>query len=204
MYSRNIGNLMMSPLRPLEFVAALMLMSLIRLAIGVHAGHRHGRRCSSASISGASAWRSAAFFANLILTSWSVGLVVCGLLLRNGLGAEALAWSIMFLLLPLACVYYPVAVLPGWLQPIAWLLPPTYVFEGLRALLTEQRFRGDLMARGLAINVVLFSAAVLAAFLALLRQRPPARERCCRWANDALKCGCLLPCTLPYVRRAAS
>ena len=35
MYARNMGNLMMSPLRPVEFVAALMIMSIIRLAIGM-------------------------------------------------------------------------------------------------------------------------------------------------------------------------
>jgi ABC-2 type transport system permease protein len=73
----------------------------------------------------------------------------------------------MFALMPLACVYYPVRVLPHWLQHISWLLPPTYVFEGMRALLTEQVFRADLMASALAINVVLLVAS-FAAFLALL------------------------------------
>ena len=95
------------------------------------------------------------FFANLLLTSWSVGLVVSGFLLRHGLGAEELAWSFMFLLLPLCCVYYPVAVLPGWLQPVSWALPPTYVFEGLRAALNEGVVRTDLMVEALAINACL-------------------------------------------------
>jgi ABC-2 type transport system permease protein len=107
------------------------------------------------------------FFANLIFTSWSVGLLVAGLLLRNGLGAEGLAWTFMFIMLPLACVYYPVAVLPGWLQPLAWALPPTYVFEGLRALLTDHVFRVDLMLEALAINVVLLALGT-ASFLVLL------------------------------------
>src|SRR3712207_8761664 len=49
--------------------------------------------------------------------------------------AENMAWTIMFLLMPLACVYYPVSILPSWLQALAWALPPTYVFEGMRALL---------------------------------------------------------------------
>ena len=53
----------------------------------------------------------------------------------------------MFLFMPLTCVYYPVATLPGWLQPAAWVLPPTYVFEGMRALLIDQVFRADLMLR---------------------------------------------------------
>ena len=49
----------------------------------------------------------AAFFLNLILTSWSIGLVASGMVLKKGLGAEGLAWSMTFLLLPLCCVYYP-------------------------------------------------------------------------------------------------
>ena len=53
-----------------------------------------------------------AFFINLMLTSWAVGIFVSGLVLRNGLGAENLAWSIMFLFMPLTCVYYPVTTLP--------------------------------------------------------------------------------------------
>ena len=73
----------------------------------------------------------------------------------------------MFLLLPLTCVYYPVAVLPHWLQWVAWVLPPTYVFEGMRALLIEHVFRSDLMLQALALNIVLFAAAA-GAFLWLL------------------------------------
>jgi ABC-2 type transport system permease protein len=68
----------------------------------------------------------------------------------------------------LACVYYPVSVLPLWLQYVAWSLPPTYVFEGMRALLTDHVFRADLMLEALLINVVLFIAS-FAIFLALLR-----------------------------------
>jgi ABC-2 type transport system permease protein len=70
--------------------------------------------------------------------------------------------------MPLACIYYPVTVLPQWLQYVAWTLPPTYVFEGMRALLIDHVFRTDLMVSALAINAVLFIAS-FAAFLALLR-----------------------------------
>jgi ABC-2 type transport system permease protein len=74
----------------------------------------------------------------------------------------------MFIFLPLTCVYYPVAVLPGWLQHVAWALPPTYVFEGMRALLIDHAFRSDLMLQALGLNVVFFTAGALA-FLALLK-----------------------------------
>jgi ABC-2 type transport system permease protein len=166
MWARNMGNLMMSPLRPIEFVIALMTMSLVRLAIGMVpvtllAITFFGFNLYALGLA------LGAFFANLIFTSWSVGIVVSGLVLRNGMGAEGLAWTIMFLLLPLACVYYPVSTLPGFLQVVAWLLPPTYVFEGLRALLIEHVFRADLMVQALALNMLYFLASVFV-FLRLL------------------------------------
>jgi ABC-2 type transport system permease protein len=166
MYARNLGNLMISPLRPSEFVAALMIMSLVRLAIGMLPVTLLAIWFFGFNLWGLG-FALAAFFANLMLTGWAVGIFVSGLVLRNGLGAETFAWSIMFLLLPLACVYYPVAVLPVWLQHVAWALPPTYVFEGMRALVMEHTFRADLMIQALGVNAVLFSLAV-AAFLALL------------------------------------
>ena len=170
MYARNMGNLMMSPLRPVEFVAALMIMSIIRLAIGMVPVS-----LLAIAFFGFNLWglglALAVFFLNLILTSWAIGILVAGLLLRNGLGAESLAWTFMFLFLPLTCVYYPVAVLPAWMQPVAWALPPTYVFEGMRALLINHVFRADLMIEAFAINVGLFAAAAGAFFLLLASAR---------------------------------
>ena len=167
MYARNLGNIMISPLRPVEFVASLMIMSLVRLSIGMVPV-----TLLAIGFFGFNLWSLgfalAAFFVNLILTSWSIGIFVSGLLLRNGMGAESLAWTIMFLFLPLTCVYYPVAVLPHWLQYVAWALPPTYVFEGMRALLIDHVFRADLMLQALAFNAALFAAASIA-FLLLLR-----------------------------------
>jgi ABC-2 type transport system permease protein len=167
MWARNLGNLMMSPLRPVEFVSALMIMSIVRLAIGLVPVSLLAIVFFGFNLYGLGL-ALAAFFGNLMLTSWAVGIFVSGLVLRNGLGAENMAWTIMFIFLPLTCVYYPVAILPGWLQVVAWALPPTYVFEGMRALLIEQTFRADLMIWSLALNIVLFSAGVLA-FLGLLK-----------------------------------
>jgi ABC-2 type transport system permease protein len=167
MWARNLGNLLMSPLKPIEFLLALMVMSLIRLAIGVIpmtllAMMFFGFNFYSIG------FPLIAFFCNLIFTSWSVGIFVSGLVLRHGLGAESIVWTLMFGIMPLACIYYPVSVLPYWLQHVAWALPPTYVFEGMRALLTEHVFRTDLMMDALAINAVLIVAS-FAVFLALLR-----------------------------------
>jgi ABC-2 type transport system permease protein len=167
MYARNMGNLMMSPLRPIELVLALMIQSIIRLSIGM------------VPVSLLAIWffdfnlwamglALAVFFMNLLLTSWAIGIIVSGILLRHGLGAENMAWGFMFLMLPFTCVYYPVSVLPSWLQIVAWVLPPTYVFEGMRALLINNVFRADLMLQSFALNAVIFAIGV-AVFMVLLR-----------------------------------
>lgn len=158
MWSRNLPNILMSPLRPVEFVAALIAMSLIRLIVGVVPV-----TLMAIAFFGFNLWALglafAAFFVTLMLFAWSIGLLVSGILLRYGLGAENLVWSLMFFVQPLGCVYYPVTTLPAWLQPIAWMLPPTYVFEGLRSVLIDHVMRWDLMFAGLAIDAALFALA---------------------------------------------
>jgi ABC-2 type transport system permease protein len=120
MWARILGNLMMSPLKPIEFLISLMIMSLIRLAIGVIPMTLLALFFFDFNFF-AIGLPLIAFFCNLIFTSWSVGIFVSGLVLRNGLGAESIVWTLMFGLMPLACIYYPVAVLPTWLQYIAWM-----------------------------------------------------------------------------------
>jgi ABC-2 type transport system permease protein len=165
-WSRNLGHLMMSPLRPAELVAALVLVSLIKLLVAmvpvaVLAYAFFGFNVLSLGLA------FAAFFANLVLMSWSLGLVSTGVVLRWGLGAESFAWLIVFVFLPLCCVYYPVSTLPAWLQPVALALPPTYVFEGLRAIVLRGDIVADLMVKALALNALYFAAgsATFAYFL---------------------------------------
>jgi ABC-2 type transport system permease protein len=160
MWSRNLANLFISPLRPGEFLVALMVMSVVRLIVGVLPV-----TLLAIWFFGFNLWSLGlglgAFFANLLLTAWAFGALVSGLIVRNGLGAEGLAWTLMFLLLPLCAVFYPVEILPPALQWVAWSLPPTYVFEGLRAILIDHVFRFDLMLWALAINLVLLSIATV-------------------------------------------
>src|SRR5258708_13325567 len=153
MWACNFRILIISPLRPVEFVIALMVMSVIRLAVGFVPV-----TFLAILFFGFNLWdlglALVVFFANLFFTAWAVGMLCSGLVMRNGLGAEGLTWSMMFILLPLTCVYYPVTTLPVWVQPIAWALPPTAVFEGMRALVVDQVFRADLMWWALGLNVL--------------------------------------------------
>lgn len=171
-WSRNIGNLLVSPLRPAELAAALVAASLARTLIGVGGAAALALALFDFSIF-ALGLPLAAFFVNLIALGWSLGLIVSGLVLRFGQGAEGLAWALVFLIQPVSGVYYPIAVLPGWLQPAAWALPSSHVFEGMRAILIDGAFRADLLVNAAALNAVWLSAG-LGGFLFIVRQ---ARER---------------------------
>jgi ABC-2 type transport system permease protein len=153
MWSRNLGNLLTSPLRPYELVLALSLWSIIRLGVSmvpvaIAAFFLFGFNLLGLGLA------LAAFFCVLVLTSWSLGLISAGVILRYGLGAEELAWSLAFLLLPLCCVYYPVSALPDWLQPVALALPPTHVFEGMRSILLHDTFDAADLWWALGLNAV--------------------------------------------------
>ncbi len=139
MYSRNLGNLFVSPLRLYEFIAGQLTMSVLRTLIGV------GGACVFAWLLFRYSIFSlglplVAFFALLLAFGWSIGLAVSAMILRYGLGAEELAWAAIFLVAPVSGVYYPIAVLPGWLQHVAWALPSAHVFEGMRSVLLQGEF----------------------------------------------------------------
>ncbi len=172
MWSRNLGHLFVSPLRPGEFVAALTLMSAIRVLIGVIPAALLAIWLYAYSIFDMGL-PLIAFFANLQVMGWSFGLVVCGLLMRYGLGAESIAWFAIFAVAPFSAIYYPLSVMPDWLQWIAGILPSTHVFEGMRAVLVDETFRTDLLVNAVALNAAYLTVSVLV-FLRFFRS---ARER---------------------------
>ena len=172
MWSRNLGHLFVSPLRPGEFVAALTLMSAIRVLIGVIPAALLAIWLYAYSIFDMGL-PLIAFFANLQVMGWSFGLVVCGLLMRYGLGAESIAWFAIFAVAPFSAIYYPLSVMPDWLQWIAGILPSTHVFEGMRAVLVDGTFRTDLLVNAVALNAAYLTVSVLV-FLRFFRS---ARER---------------------------
>lgn len=151
MWSRNLGHVFVSPLRTWELLVSLTVMSLIRTLIGVIPASLLAILFFGYSIY-EMGFALVGFFALLLMTSWAIGFAICGMLLRFGLGAESLAWVAIFALAPISGIYYPLSVMPEWLQAVAWCLPPSYVFEGMRAVLVEHQFRADLFWQALALN----------------------------------------------------
>jgi ABC-2 type transport system permease protein len=167
MWSRNLGHLFVSPLRPSELAASLLTMSLIRTLIGVGSAALVAIPLFQFSIFDLGL-PLLGFFVNLIVMGWAIGLAVSGVVLRYGLGAESMAWIAIFAVQPVSGVYYPVSTLPEWLQHVAWGLPSSHVFEGMRAVLFERQFRLDLLLNAIGLNMVYLGAG-FGAFLAFFR-----------------------------------
>ena len=159
MYARNLGHLFISPLRPIEMIAALLTVSLLRTLISAGSAALLAIPLYHFSIF-TMGLPLIAFFANLMIFGWAFGLVLCALLLRYGFGAEGLAWAGIFALTPISGVYYPISTLPEWLQPLASAIPPSYVFEGMRAVLIKGVFRTDLFMEALMLNCVYLTVGI--------------------------------------------
>lgn len=172
MWSRNLGNIFVSPLRPYEFAAALLFMSLIRTLIGVVPAAVLAIFLYDYSIFDMGL-PLLAFFVNLMVMGWALGLVVCGVLLRWGQGAESFAWLAVFAIAPFSGIYYPLSVMPEWLQAIASAMPSSHIFEGMRSVLIDKTFRWDLMFNAVSLNAVylLIGAGVFSYFFRIARRR---------------------------------
>ena len=166
LWSRNLAGLFVSPLRPVEWATAIVAMSVVRVVVGLTPAALLAIVLYHFSIFGLGL-PLLAFFVLLLAMGWSIGFVIGAMLLRFGLGAESMAWAAVFLLAPAAAIYYPVAILPGWLQVIAAALPSAHVFEGMRAVMFDHVFRLDHFAAATALDVVyllLGGAAFLLSF----------------------------------------
>jgi ABC-2 type transport system permease protein len=152
-WTRNLINIFAAPVRMTEYLAAMFAVGLLRVGI----------TAIVLALIAASAYAFnlfqfhfalIAFYANLMLFGWVLGIVSIALILRWGHGAESLAWAIPFMMQPFAAVFYPVSILPRWMQAIAWVLPPSHVFEGMRAALATGAMPARPLVMATALNVV--------------------------------------------------
>lgn len=157
---RNLLNVFVAPIRTAEIVVAYCLVGVIRVGITfplLIAGAYLMFEFNLLDFQ----WWLLAFFANLLLFGWGLGLFANALILRWGQSAEGLCWALPFVVQPFSAVFYTVDTLPGWLQPLARLMPVSHVFEGMRAALAGHTDLGPDLAVGTGLNLLWICAAGL-------------------------------------------
>ena len=171
-WTRNLLNIFAAPVRMTDYIAATFGVGLMRVGI----------TAIMLAIVAATAYSFnlfqfqfglIAYYANLMLFGWALGIASIALILRWGHGAESLAWAMPFMIQPFACVFYPMNVLPGWMQAIASIFPPSHVFEGMRGAIEHGGFDLRQFLTALGLNAVYLSLAGWA-FATVLRT---AREK---------------------------
>lgn len=159
-WSRNLLNLFASPLSPQEFLASTMLLSLVKFFMAAAVTVSLAWALYSFNLFQIGLWLIPLVF-NLIVMGWAIGIVTTAIILRYGERAEVLAWGLGLLIQPFGAVFYPVSILPGPFQIVAYALPCTYVFEGMRQVISTQTMSSSYLVIAFGLNAVYFNAAWL-------------------------------------------
>lgn len=158
-WTRNLLNVFVAPVRTSEYLAATFGVGFIRILITVGVLSLVALLLYAFNVF-TLGWTLLPFFVNLMLSGWALGMISTALILRWGQAAESLAWAVPFFIQPLVAVFYPVsAIKPVWLQSVALALPPTHVFEGMREVLKSGVFDWHGFLWATALNAVFLALA---------------------------------------------
>lgn len=171
-WTRNLLNVFVAPVRTREYLAATYAIGGLRiiatfLVMSVVARVGYGFNVLQFD------WWLVPFFLNLMIFGWSLGMLSTALILRWGQAVESLAWAVPFFIQPFVAVFYRVEDMPTWMQPMAWCLPATPVFEGMRQLLQTGVVPARLLVMAFALNVLYLAVAgaMFARMLLIVRRR---------------------------------
>ncbi len=163
-WSRNFTNLFVAPLKVSEIITALTSTALVRTLIGIVPAI-----ILMSPLFGVSLLKMGPalllLFLSLYLFGTTLGLLVTSGLLRFGPAFENTAWSSLFLLAPLGCVYYPLSILPEWLQVLAKILPLVYIFEEARSILVNNIIDYKNIITALVLNFIYFTSSIIIFYL---------------------------------------
>jgi ABC-2 type transport system permease protein len=171
-WSRNLLNMMTTPLREIEYAVGLALFGFVKLLLGMGAVALAAIAFYGFNLADIG-WALLPIAVILMVVAWGLSQVVIGLVLRYGQSAEILAWGTLFVVMALSGVFNPVTTLPGFLQPVARVLPTTHAFEAARAVLDGDPLPWSDITSGV-IGACLVAAAGLAFLvhmLAVFRRR---------------------------------
>ena len=163
-WSRNFTNLFIAPIRISEIIAALTLTAIFRTLIGLVPA-----ALLAIPFFGVSIFKIGTPLIFLLITLYifgvTLGLLVTSGLIRFGPSFENIAWASLFFLAPLGCIYYPIEILPNWLQIIAKLLPLVHIFEEMRNILIYDIINYSQILKAIFISFLYFMAGIIIFYL---------------------------------------
>ena len=163
-WSRNFTNLFIAPIKISEIITALTLTAVFRTLIGLVPA-----AMLAIPLFGVSILKIGTPLIFLLLTLYifgvTLGLLVTSGLVRFGPSFENIAWASLFFLAPLGCIYYPIEILPEWLQIIAKLLPLVHIFEEMRNILIYDIINYPQILKAIIISFLYFVIGIIVFYL---------------------------------------
>ena len=159
-WSRNFTNLFIAPLRISEIIISLVFTALIRTLIGLVPAILLTSPLFGISILNLGA-PLFLLFLSLYIFGITLGLFVSSGLLRYGPAFENIAWSSLFLLAPLGCIYYPIEILPEFFQNLARALPLVHIFEEARHILVDNVVNYESIFTAFKLNLIYLLFGIL-------------------------------------------
>ena len=163
-WSRNFTNLFIAPIKISEIIAALTFTAIFRTLIGLVPA-----ALLAIPFFGVSILKIGTPLIFLLITLYifgvTLGLLVTSGLIRFGPSFENIAWASLFFLAPLGCIYYPIEILPNWLQFIAKLLPLVHIFEEMRNILINDIVNYYQILKAILISFVYFVLGIVIFYL---------------------------------------
>ena len=159
-WSRNFTNLFIAPLRISEIIISLVFTALIRTLIGLVPAILLTSPLFGISILNLGA-PLFLLFLSLYIFGITLGLFVSSGLLRYGPAFENIAWSSLFLLAPLGCIYYPIEILPEFFQSLARALPLVHIFEEARHILVDNVVNYESIFTAFKLNLIYLLFGIL-------------------------------------------
>ncbi len=163
-WSRNFTNLFIAPIKISEIIAALTFTAIFRTLIGLVPA-----ALLAIPLFGVSIFKIGIPLIFLLITLYifgvTLGLLVTSGLIRFGPSFENIAWASLFFLAPLGCIYYPVEILPDWLQIIAKLLPLVHIFEEMRNVLIHDIVNYYQILKAIIISFIYFVFGIVIFYL---------------------------------------
>ena len=163
-WSRNFTNLFIAPIKISEIIAALTFTAIFRTLIGLVPA-----ALLAIPLFGVSIFKIGIPLIFLLITLYifgvTLGLLVTSGLVRFGPSFENIAWASLFFLAPLGCIYYPIEILPDWLQMIAKLLPLVHIFEEMRNVLIHDIINYYQILKAIIISFIYFVFGIVVFYL---------------------------------------
>lgn len=159
LWDRNIINIFSTPLKIREWIAAFMIFGLMKTIVSLAFSALLAFIFYKYNIF-SYGFYLLPFLTSLLLTGWAGGFFVAAFLIRYGMKIQTLAWAGIAVIAPFSAVYYPLSILPDWVQIVGKLIPSTYIFEGLRQLLFTGTLSFDKLVISFMLNILYLTLSI--------------------------------------------